>query len=98
VGTTSQFMPMKRMSPSGMSSTSLSRKPTTSALTGSAVWGVLMRHSSPTQTLGTTALTIRPTTSVTRPRTSTSGDSSRSRKYFEKSIGAVRSLMGHPCR
>ena len=73
VGVTSESGPMPAASPSGISTTSSPRKPTTSACRraglsdGAAPAALSMYTSSPTRTPGMVARTRRPVTSLTRP-------------------------------
>jgi hypothetical protein len=76
-GITSLSGPIPSVSPSGMQRTRSSRKPTTSATSGSDWWWRMMSTASPTRTPGTDASTTRPVNWTTRPRTRT-GDAGSS--------------------
>ena len=67
VGITSVAAEMPYMSPIGVSSAASRTKPTTSAFISKSSPGLRSRQTSPTFTVGTTALMMVPMTCVTRP-------------------------------
>jgi hypothetical protein len=79
VGITSVVLPIPNMSPMGVSNAASLAKPTTSAFISNASPGVRSTHSSPTFTVGTTALMMVPMTWMTRPLMRSVTASSRAR-------------------
>ena len=76
VGMTSVAAEMPYMSPMGVSSAASRAKPTTSAFISKSSPGLRSTQTSPTFTVGTTALMMVPITCVTRPLIFSTGVSS----------------------